>query len=490
MEEVLQRFDRRDRSSSRKTYYDSNYSSTEEEISKRRPRKPIKDYSSRDESPRPRRRDKHKDDDKNLRLSLPDFDGGLIEPEKYFEWVRRAETLFDFEDYDERKRCKVAECKLVGYASLWYDNLKRKRERDGRDKIRLWSQLKKHMKKRFAPDDYEEEKNQENTKGEEGEHVSEVEAKSHGQSFVLRRALHSKPVPLENNQREKIFLTRCKVNERLCDMIIDSGSCTNVVSTTLIDKLNYPTTKHPQPYKLHWLSNNSDVEVTKQALISFSIGKYNDQVLCDVCPMDACHILLGRPWQFDRFAKYDGRTNTYVIKKGENEKLIALKPLASNLPRTTSNTKGTLLVNEKEFDKEVAQEGSFFMLNAKEIEENSTVQTPTVLEPLLREFEDLFPKDIPPDLPQIRGIEHQIDLVPEAPSSNKAAYRNSLEDTKEIQRKVEELMDKGYMRKGMSPYVAHTIIVPKKDMGWFMCIEDDEIKKKKFEDKFFRRRGG
>ena len=85
------------------------------------------------------------------------------------------------------------------------------------------------------------------------------------------------------------------MEDRLCDMIIDTGSCRNVVSTTVIDKLNWPTTEHPSPYKLHWLNNSSDGKVTKKALISFSIGRFLDKVLCDVCPMDACHILLGRP---------------------------------------------------------------------------------------------------------------------------------------------------------------------------------------------------
>lgn len=127
---------------------------------------------------------------------------------------------------------------------------------------------------------------------------------------------------VEDSHMEKNFLTRYKMNDRLCDMIIDTGSCTNVVSTTLIDKLNYPTKDHPQPYKLHWLSNSSDVKVHKQALISFKIGKFDDQVLCDVCPMDACHILLERPWQYDRYVKFDGRTNTCVVRKGEHEKAI------------------------------------------------------------------------------------------------------------------------------------------------------------------------
>ena len=79
-------------------------------------------------------------------------------------------------------------------------------------------------------------------------------------------------------------------------MIIDGGSCTNVVSTTLVENLNLPTLKHPRTYKLQWLNDCREVKVNKQVLVSFSIGRYKDGVLCDVVPMHVGHILLGRPW--------------------------------------------------------------------------------------------------------------------------------------------------------------------------------------------------
>jgi len=61
-------------------------------------------------------------------------------------------------------------------------------------------------------------------------------------------------------------------------------------------------------------------------MISFSVGKYKDEVLCDVVPMHATHLLLGRPWQFDRKAKHDGFKNRYSI---ENDgRIYTLAPLS------------------------------------------------------------------------------------------------------------------------------------------------------------------
>uniref|UniRef100_A0A2N9H3I3 Uncharacterized protein n=1 Tax=Fagus sylvatica TaxID=28930 RepID=A0A2N9H3I3_FAGSY len=169
-----------------------------------------------------------------------------------------------------------------------------------------------------------------------------------GESLVARRALNTHiKVDDAEQQRENIFHTRCHVNNK-------------------------------------WLNDCGEIKVNKQVLISFSIGKYKDEVLCDVVPMHAGHILLGRPWQFDRKATHDGFKNS--------------------------------------------------------------------------------------GLPPIRGIEHQIDFVPGATIPNRPAYRSNPEETKELQRQVEELLAKGHVRESMSPCAVPVLLVPKKDGTWRMCV--------------------
>ena len=60
--------------------------------------------------------------------------------------------------------------------------------------------------------------------------------------------------------------------------------------------------------------------------MKFKIGSYQDEVLCDVTLMDICHMLLGRPWQFDRHVVYDGHANTHTLTKdGVKHKLNPLQ---------------------------------------------------------------------------------------------------------------------------------------------------------------------
>jgi len=123
-----------------------------------------------------------------------------------------------------------------------------------------------------------------------------VEYPVEGESLIARRALNMQiKIDDMEQQRENIFHTRCYVNNKVCSMIIDGRSCTNVASTTLVEKLSLPLLKHPRPYKLQWLNECGEVKVNKQVLVAFTIGRYSDEVLCDVVPMHAGHILLGRP---------------------------------------------------------------------------------------------------------------------------------------------------------------------------------------------------
>ncbi|RVW19071.1 hypothetical protein CK203_087628 [Vitis vinifera] len=75
-----------------------------------------------------------------------------------------------------------------------------------------------------------------------------VEYPVEGESLVARCALSAQVKGDDmKQQRENIFHTRCHINNKVCSMIIDGGSCTNVASTTLVENLNLPTLKHPRP---------------------------------------------------------------------------------------------------------------------------------------------------------------------------------------------------------------------------------------------------
>uniref|UniRef100_A0A1J3F727 CCHC-type domain-containing protein n=1 Tax=Noccaea caerulescens TaxID=107243 RepID=A0A1J3F727_NOCCA len=147
-----------------------------------------------------------------------------------------------------------------------------------------------------------------------------------GELLVTRRALSALFEP-ETIQRENIFHSRCTIQSKVCSLIIDGGSCTNVASKYLVDKLGLEKTKHPRPYRLKWLNDETVIRIAEQVIVPFAIGKYDDEVKCDVVPMQAGHLLLGRPWQFDKETLHNGRTNFYSFNhNGRKHNLAPLTP--------------------------------------------------------------------------------------------------------------------------------------------------------------------
>lgn len=145
-------------------------------------------------------------------------------------------------------------------------------------------------------------------------------------NYVVRRVMVNKAID-DPSQRENLFRTKYLIKGGVCTMVIDSGSCTNVASATMVDFLKIPTTSHAHPYKLQWLNECGELKVTRQCLIRFQVGNYQDEALCDVILMQICHLLLGRPWQFDKSTKHNGRTNKYSLEHGGRKfTLLPLSP--------------------------------------------------------------------------------------------------------------------------------------------------------------------
>jgi hypothetical protein len=192
--------------------------------------------------------------------------------------------------------------------------------------------------------------------------------------------------------------------------------------------------------------------------------------------MQACSLLLGRPWKFDRESVCNGKTNQYsLIHDG---KKIGLKPMtpehilkddlarASRLkheekhksenqiiatdfvpPKHTFKSdsnhatkirlKNPCLLASKsdlaEIDVNITPCYAIVCKNVLFSFEDMPPSLPHAVANLLQELMDVFPQDVPLGLPPIHGLEHQIDLIPGASLPNRAPYRTNTKETKEIQ---------------------------------------------------------
>src|ERR1041385_7090574 len=143
---------------------------------------------------------------------------------------------------------------------------------------------------------------------------------------VSQRALTVQPHA--NSQRCNLFQTKALLGpNKACKVIIDGGSCRNLASKELCAKLNLKYLPHPNPYYVQWLNECGEMKVNHMVRVNFEIGPYKDSIDFDVVPMIVCHLLLGRPWLYDRHVQHNGRANKYHLEfKGKKVNLHPMSP--------------------------------------------------------------------------------------------------------------------------------------------------------------------
>ncbi|GFZ11524.1 hypothetical protein Acr_22g0009220 [Actinidia rufa] len=148
-----------------------------------------------------------------------------------------------------------------------------------------------------------------------------------------------------------------------CHFMIDSGSCENVLAEELVQKLR--------------LKKGNEVKVTKHSLVAFSVGsKYKDQV-----------------------------SNMYFLMCGATK--MTLLPSKEIVPKPKAG-EGTNLLSRAQFEEEVIETKMFYVLIAKEGTEAEQQGVPERIRPILQEFVDLFPEELPKGLPPLRDIQQHL----------------------------------------------------------------------------------
>ena len=152
--------------------------------------------------------------------------------------------------------------------------------------------------------------------------------------------------------------------------------------------------------------------VDKQCEVEFHIGMYKDKIICDIMPMDICHILLGRPWQYDRKVVHNRKTSCYkFVKDGIKHTLVPIKE------EETTETSGmrVLLMGGKQFLKQIEDSEVNYAIvrRAKTVLIHTEVSDlPAEIQKMLQEFGDIVLDDLRDKLPPKRSISHHIDFIP------------------------------------------------------------------------------
>jgi hypothetical protein len=205
--------------------------------------------------------------------------------------------------------------------------------------------------------DYESASEEEQEVNDEGKFQDTLEEEDHtyfefetGAALVVAQNLSVQVKEAENGQWHNLFQTRAKAEGKVCNVIIDGGSCHNLASKEMVEKLRLKLLRLPHPYHVQWLNDSGDIKIRYKIKVPFKIGEYIDSVECDVVPMTVCHLLLGIPWQYDRSSLHCGRSNQYTIKwKGKE---MVLKPMTPQQIHAENLQKSSEVKVQSEEEKE------------------------------------------------------------------------------------------------------------------------------------------
>jgi hypothetical protein len=155
-----------------------------------------------------------------------------------------------------------------------------------------------------------------------------------------------------------------------------------------------------------------------------------------VIPMSDIEIILGMDWLVSHGAQIDCGVNTVTIKNTITEKVVY------------------------QGDRNARLEAK---LQLNVLKENIIEDIPVV-----REFQDVFPQELP-GMPPDREIEFTIDLVPRTTPIAQAPYEMGPKELVELKAQLDELEEKGFIRESISPWRTPLIFVDKRDGGRRMC---------------------
>lgn len=132
---------------------------------------------------------------------------------------------------------------------------------------------------------------------------------------MLRRTLLQESITKEPPQIKSLFRKNYESRGKVCKVLVDSCSTKNFISLEMVEKIQLRRVPHLFSYKVSWLDKGQKSFVDEHSWVEFQIGSYKDKFLFDVVKMDACHLLLGRPYKYDLKAQNDNVRNTYTITK-------------------------------------------------------------------------------------------------------------------------------------------------------------------------------
>lgn len=257
-------------------------------------------------------------------------------------------------------------------------------------------------------------------------------------------------------------------------LLLDSGATHCFINVEMAQALNLDLYKPTIGTVLY--ANGSKGQNYGTVTLELRIGQYVEMLKFQI--IDSTYqAVLGLDW-FDRLnPRINWPANKFTIL--HEGKLINLQGFRGQ--GSSTSIPSIAMVNSVEFTEFYEEGDELFLLNVQALT-NDTKEANLPNE--IRDFQDVFPEDLPSGLPPHRGDDFQIKLEPGTKPPAKRTYPLTVPQLDELKKQLADYVDKGFIRPSKSPFSAPVLFVKKKDGSSRMCVDYRALNDLTVKDKY------
>lgn len=262
----------------------------------------------------------------------------------------------------------------------------------------------------------------------------------------------------------KLLYINVRIDGRPVRALIDSGASGNFISKNVVERANIMVSPKISPQDVI-LADGRKHRCQSFAPVRIQYDDNDeDHLNLDIIPIQQ-DVILGKPWLARYNPVINWATNELIMPRKEERSLLLsalqLKRLMASGEQELHLAMVTVVENQ----------------NSEEDTKDPECQR------LLEEHMDVFPDDLPAELPPSRSVDHKIELLPGSTPPSRPTYRLSPREMDELKKQLDELLEKGHIQPSKSPYGAPVLFAKKKDNALRMCVDYRALNKETIKNK-------